>query len=137
MAWIKIEHTLPTKPEVFQLAKSLLMSRQEVVGHLVAFWVWVDQNSEDGTLEATEEMVDSLTTTNFAFELMKQGWISLENDILKVKDFEKHNSNSAKKGHLEHRELPRCESVTQKALPEKRRIEKRKKRKEKKHGSNN
>lgn len=132
MAWIKIEHTLPTKPEVFQLAKSLLMSRQEVVGHLVAFWVWVDQNSEDGTLEATEEMVDSLTTTNFAFELMKQGWISLENDILKVKDFEKHNSNSAKKRALGAQRIAKMRKRNAKGVTreEKNREEKEKKGKE-------
>jgi len=132
MAWIKIEHTLPTKPEVFQLAKSLLMSRQEVVGHLVAFWVWVDQNSEDGTLEATEEMVDSLTTTNFAFELMKQGWISLENDILKVKDFEKHNSNSAKKRALGAQRIAKMRKRNAKSVTreDKNREEKEKKGKE-------
>ena len=100
MAWIKIEHILPTKPEVFQLAKNLLLTRQEIVGHLITFWIWVDQNSEDGTMEASEDMIDSLTTTNFAIELINQGWITLEDNILKVKDFEKHNSNSAKKRAL-------------------------------------
>jgi len=141
MAWIKIEHTLPTKPEVFQLAKNLLTTRQEIIGHLVTFWIWVDQNSEDGTMEATEEMIDMLTMPNFAFELMKQGWISLENrqkgekveqDILTIKDFEKHNSNSAKKRALGAQRIANMRMRNAKSVTreDKKREDKKKERKE-------
>lgn len=132
MAWIKIDHTLPTKPEVFQLAKNLLITRSEVVGHLVTFWIWVDQNSEDGTLGASEEMIDALTTPNFAFELIKQGWISLDNEILKIKDFEKHNSNSAKKRALGAQRIANMRMRNAKSVTreDKKREEKKKERKE-------
>ena len=42
--WIKIEHALPGKPEVMQMAEILGVDEMQVVGHLVCFWCWVDQN---------------------------------------------------------------------------------------------
>ena len=42
--WIKVEHGLSNKPEVMQLAEMLGVSELEIVGHLVLFWTWVDQN---------------------------------------------------------------------------------------------
>ena len=42
--WIKIEHSLPNKPEVMQLASLLGVDELQIVGHLVCFWIWCDQN---------------------------------------------------------------------------------------------
>jgi DNA replication protein DnaT len=102
MAWIKIDHTLPNKPEVFFIAQELFISKTEVVGHLVSLWIWVDQNSEDGKVQASKEMIDELTTKNFASALVEQGWLKFEQDgkLAQVSNFEKHNSNSAKKRAL-------------------------------------
>jgi hypothetical protein len=99
MAWIKIDHTLPSKPEVFFMSQALVITRTEVVGHLVSLWIWVDQNSEDGKVQATREMIDCITCNGFANALIEQGWLDFTNDgtLAEIANFEKHNGNSAKK----------------------------------------
>jgi len=99
MAWIKIDHTLPTKPEVFFISKALVITRTEVVGHLVSLWTWVDQNSENGKFNATREMIDCITCQGFANALIDQGWLHFTKDgtQAEIVNFDKHNGNSAKK----------------------------------------
>jgi hypothetical protein len=97
--WIKIDHSLPQKPEVYIIAQRLGISRAEVVGHLVSFWLWTDQMSADGTMLGNRQIVDSLTTENFANTLIDVGWIDfLDNgEKLEVVNFERHNGTSAKR----------------------------------------
>jgi len=73
-----------------------------------------------------------LTMPNFAFELSKQGWISLEENVLKVKDFEKHNSNSAKKRALGAQRIANMRMRNAKSVTreDKKREDKKKERKE-------
>ena len=42
--WIKVEKDTPAKPEVMRLAALLDIDEFTVVGHLIAFWSWVDSN---------------------------------------------------------------------------------------------
>jgi len=97
--WIKIDTSLSTKPEVFLISQQLSISRTEVVGHLVSFWSWADQMSEDGTMKANREMVDSLTCPDFANALINVGWAHfLENgETMEIVNFERHNGTSAKR----------------------------------------
>ena len=45
--WIKVEHATATKPEVFQMAEEIGASPDEIVGLVVKFWVWVDQQMSE------------------------------------------------------------------------------------------
>ena len=42
--WIKVEKDTAAKPEVMRLAAMLDIDEFTVVGHLIAFWSWVDSN---------------------------------------------------------------------------------------------
>lgn len=97
--WIKIDHSLPQKPEVYLIAQRLNISRAEVVGHLVSFWLWADQMSEDGYMTGNRAMVDSITLENFANSLVDVGWLHFTDDGEKIEivNFERHNGQSAKK----------------------------------------
>jgi len=99
MAWIKVEHTLPSKPEVYMIASELCRTRAEVVGHLISLWTWVDQNSENGTIQANREMIDDLTTAQMANALVCQGWLHFTNDgkTAEFVNYDKHNGQTAKK----------------------------------------
>lgn len=95
--WIKIEYSLPAKPEVFLLAQELLISKQEVIGYLVELWLWLDQISEDGKIKGNREMVDNITMVQFANALIKVGWLHVYEDTLEFVNFDRHNGTSAKK----------------------------------------
>lgn len=94
--WIKIESTLGTKPEVFMLANLLAIKRAEVVGHLVCLWTWVDQNTENGVIQGTTEMLDELTIGGFSDALQKVGWLVVNDMEMHLPNFDKHNGQTAK-----------------------------------------
>jgi hypothetical protein len=78
--WIKIEHGLLGKPEVMLLADALDASPHEVVGHLVAFWLWVDLNlspdcpgTEQGTRE--EKRREEYSNIDTLPEWLKKDWV--------------------------------------------------------------
>ena len=96
MAWIKIDHSTGSKPEVFMLAQKLEINRAETLGHLVAVWIWFDQVSEDGTIKGNKEMIDSLTMPGFANALEELNWLTWTNGVLAVPNFTNHNGQTAK-----------------------------------------
>ena len=102
--WIKIEHALPGKPEVMRLAHLLGISDYEVVGHLVCFWSWVDQNLSGfcpvvfGTLSGIDRVAGR---QGFAQAMIDVGWLRLENGAVEVPNYEEHLSQSAKARALE------------------------------------
>lgn len=46
--WIKFETTTPDKPEVDRIATVLDVDPDAVVGKLIRFWIWADQQALDG-----------------------------------------------------------------------------------------
>jgi len=129
--WIKIEHTTPDKPEVFQIADMLGIDPDAVVGKLVRVWIWADQQTRDGNAPSvTSALLDRIScVTGFADALQSVGWLDITTGGIHFCNFDRHNGNSCKTRALSakrvetHREVKRkCngDSVT-KALPEKRR----------------
>lgn len=98
--WIKVEHTISTKPEVFRIAGKLGITRVETIGHLISLWIWLDQNSESGELNATSNMVDAITLDGFAEALEEVGWLTTNKGKLIVPNYDRHNGSSAKKRAL-------------------------------------
>jgi hypothetical protein len=102
--WIKIEHALPNKPEVMAMAESLDISEWEVVGHLVCFWTWVDQNmsAECPVVSGTIRGLDRVAgRTGFAEAMIGVGWLQLEDGKAKIPNYDDHLSQSAKSRSLE------------------------------------
>lgn len=97
MAWIKVEHNLATKVEVFQLCRLLEIKNVEAVGHLVNFWIWADQNSEDGQMIGDISMIDAITMEGFGKALVKVNWLTEEADQIIIPNFLLHNGSSAKR----------------------------------------
>lgn len=106
MSWIKVEYTLLSKPEVMTIADSLEISEHQVVGHLVAFWCWVDANvSLDcpaviGTKRGLDRvcgrdgMVDALISVN---------WLEFDGERFSVPNIDRHLSKGAKQRAVEAR----------------------------------
>lgn len=136
--WIKIEHALPDKPEVFQLAELLGIDPDAVVGKLVRLWVWCDQQTVNGNaLGVTDSFLDRIThQPGFSVALRKVGWLQARSGSLAIPHFDRHNGQTAKARAVTnrrvaaHRNKCNADSVTyvtpdalQKPLPEKRREE--------------
>ena len=136
--WIKIEHALPDKPEVMEIANSLRIDADAVVGKLIRVWTWFDIHTENGNANVTmTALLDRYTgVTGFVTEMQKVGWIIENSGVLTINKFERHNGQTAKNRANTNRrvaKLRKCNdsSVTnvttqalQKPLPEKRREEK-------------
>lgn len=102
--WIKIEHALPNKPEVMAIADALDISEMEVVGHLVCFWTWVDQNLSDkcpvvsGTFRGLNRVAGR---TGFAEAMVAVGWLEIVDGMVKIPNYDDHLSQSAKSRSVE------------------------------------
>lgn len=99
MAWIKVEHSLPGKPKVMELAELLGVEADTVVGHLIRFWIWVDQNVSrncpgfGGTIAGLDREAGR---TGFCDAMIKVGWLTLQDGRFEIPDFDDHLSQSAK-----------------------------------------
>ena len=91
--WIKIEHALPDKPEVVQMADMLDLDPDTVVGKLVRLWTWCDRQTVDGNaLGVTEKFLDRIThQPGFSVALRKVGWLQARSGSLAIPRFDRHN----------------------------------------------
>lgn len=99
MAWIKVEHSLPGKPKVMELAELLGVEADTVVGHLIRFWIWVDQNVSRNCpgFGGTKAGLDrEAGRTGFCDAMIKVGWLTLRDGRFEIPDFDDHLSQSAK-----------------------------------------
>lgn len=103
LPWIKIRTDLPDDPNVYLLAEILSMECPTVVGHLVAFWSWMDKHTPDGqSIKLTESVIDTkIGVPGFAAALRQVGWLGGQNMALTLPHFERHNGASAKARALE------------------------------------
>lgn len=99
LPWIKIECGLINKPEVMQLAGLLDIDEHTVVGHLVAFWSWVDANMSRDCPDTTgtKRGLDRVAGRDgFTDAMVQVGWLEFNNNRVTVPHFEYHLSQSAK-----------------------------------------
>lgn len=97
--WIQMRTNLGRDPRVKCIARALGINRAEAVGHLHAFWSWVDQHSTDGRMRgSTLDDVDEETIPGFGAALCQPevGWLQEVVGGLLVVDFEVYNGTTAK-----------------------------------------
>jgi hypothetical protein len=135
--WIKIEHSLPDKPEVMEMASILGIDADAVVGKLIRVWTWFDNHTDDGDAPVTVRALLNRCTgvSDFVSAMEQVGWITDLNGRLNVSRFDRHNGQTAKTRANTNRRVAKSRngngaSVTnvtgkalQKPLPEKRREE--------------
>jgi hypothetical protein len=108
--WIKIEHCLPGKPEVMELARIMQIDEMTVVGHLVCFWSWADQNlsPECPATSGTKRGLDRVAGRDgFVDAMVQVNWLTFDGQTVQVPNYEHHLSQSAKKRGLESRKKQR------------------------------
>lgn len=127
--WIKMSHDISTKPEVVALASQLGMDRFAVVGRLHEIWCWFDRHTSDGNARGvTQAFLDSLVDAEgFASALASVGWLEARDGAIRMPNFGRHLSKSAKQRALGQERSQRFRNAAgvTKPSPEKRREEKR------------
>jgi hypothetical protein len=119
--WIKIEKSLPRKPEVMELATLLNIDELTVVGHLVLFWSWVDENlsPECPAARGTKTGLDRVVGRDgFVTAMTQVGWLQFEDGMVRIPNYEHHLSQSAKKRALEARKKTRQRKLSRECPPE-------------------
>jgi len=104
--WIKIETSLPRKPEVMRLAELLDIDEFAVVGHLVCFWSWVDENvsPECPSVSGTKRGLDRVAGRDgFTTAMIEVGWLVMEDGKVTIPHLEYHLSSGAKTRAFEQR----------------------------------
>ncbi len=102
--WIKIEHGLPSKPEVMELADLLGVSDNEAVGLLVRFWLWVDENlsPECPVVPGTTSRLDRVVGVDgFATAMQSVGWLVVNDGSVAIPNYQHHLAQSAKRRGVE------------------------------------
>lgn len=134
MQWIKVETHIHGKPEVLKLMSSLGINQNETVGLLLRFWMWADAHISDGNAPGvTGVTLDHLFCyAGFAEAMQKVGWLEIDEEGIRIPNWEYHNGKSAKTRAQTQKRVQAVRSKSQKcngdsvtdALPEKRREEK-------------
>jgi hypothetical protein len=96
--WIKVELTLPEKPEVIAVAAHLGITEDEVVGKLIRFWRWCDQQlSSCHAPGVTLLFIDRyIGAQGFARAMVNVGWLVEKKDGLEIAKFDRHLSQGSK-----------------------------------------
>ncbi len=129
--WIKWTKGLEQKREVRAIANALGFHRLYIAGACMAVWSWADSETEDGRIRGiTLNDIDDVSgVKGFGAEMEKNGWIRMTTRGVLFINFGRHNMQTAKTRALTNERVQRkrnADSVT-KALPEKRREKKSKK----------
>ncbi len=143
--WIPIRCNLFDDPAVIAIASAVGIDECAVVGRLVKVWAWANEQTADGNAHGvTETWIDRYVgVSGFAQGMLKVGWLVATESGIGFPKFDRWNSQSAKKRVVANQRVakhrsnarsvtPNPQSATggnaarvSKALPEKRREEKR------------
>jgi len=132
--WIKMRNDLHTDPRVVRISCACKAHRCAVVGALHLVWSLFDSHTSDGMLIGyTSELIEEMTDIPGLCEAMqKVGWLVIEDNCLKMPDFERHSGVSAKRRaqnasrvRISRECASRAQNVRAESAPEKRREEKR------------
>lgn len=130
MTWIKFESTTHDKQEVWQIASTLGIDPDAVVGKLLRVWVWFDMQTKDGNAASvTKSLLDRCVgVTGFCDSMISVGWMNESDGVISLPNFDRHNGQTAKNRALgairAQKSRSRNASTVTPSLPEKRREDK-------------
>jgi hypothetical protein len=96
--WIKFETSTSDKPEVWQIAESLGIDPDAVVGKLLRIWAWFDDQTESGNAPVTvAALLDRrVGVSGFVSAMVSAGWMTQKSGVLTLPNFDRHNGETAK-----------------------------------------
>lgn len=102
MAWIKLDHTTPDKPEMFAISEQLSCTHGEAFLACMRVWIWADQQSLNGhAISVTSKTLNQISGhANFVEAMRNAGWLEGQDGAISFPNFERHNGETAKKRGL-------------------------------------
>lgn len=100
--WIKVETVTADKAEVHAVADALGISPDAAFGIIVRFWIWADQQTEDGYIpHAKPAYIDRIMQREgFAAAMVQADWLEQDSGGMLIPNFERHNGKSSKRRAL-------------------------------------
>lgn len=111
--WLKMEAATPDKPEVLAITAAMGWEDPDLaVGKLFRIWRWFDQQTTDGNaVGVTLALLDRICgVTGFAQAMANVGWLIVNDDGLTLKNFDRHNGESAKQRALAAKRVAKFKS---------------------------
>jgi hypothetical protein len=123
--WIKFETTTPDKQEVHDIAATLNLDPDAVVGKLMRVWRWFDGHTKNGDASVTVSALlnREVGVEGFIDAMVNVGWILRSGKSITLSKFERHNGKTAKeralsaKRNVKYRDAKSDASVTVSASP--------------------
>ena len=96
--WIKFETATSDKPEIWEIATSLEIDPDAVVGKLLRVWAWFDEHTEKGNAPSvTKALLDRrVGVTGFVTAMIGAGWMHEADGMIGLPNFDRHNGKTAK-----------------------------------------
>lgn len=118
--WIKMQVSLPEKPEVWQIAGALSIDADSVVGKLLRVWAWFDTHTEDGNARGVSfPLVDRVAgVAGFAEAMFLAGWLEQNGTVLTLPKFTRHNGKTGKNRALTNERVANHRKNKDLAAPE-------------------
>jgi len=97
--WLMFDKTLPQKPEVSRIARSLAISKSETVLGCLLVWMWADDHTTDGTIDgaAIEDVDYAARIPGFSKAMIDVGWLKADGQGLIFSNWGRWNTKSAKR----------------------------------------
>lgn len=97
--WIKVRNNLLTHPKIVRISSALCLPPVHILGACVHLWSVADAHADGEMLPGMDEnSLDSMVQIpGFAREMIKVGWISINNDSMQLVNYQTHNGTSAKR----------------------------------------
>jgi len=126
--WIKMRTDLADDPAVIAVASNLSLEEDVVVGKLHRLWSWANRHTADGNAPGvTYDWLDRyIGVTGLCEALEAVGWMDSDGASVTIPNFERHNSQSAKRRALTAKRVAKCRNARGVTREEKRREEKKK-----------
>ena len=121
--WIKMRLDLAEDPAVIEMAETLGVREETIVGYCHAFWSWVSRQCHDGTVTGVtlESLGRRINVPGFPELLRDVGWLNYDNSncrpVMTIPNFDRHLSKGAKERGLAaiRKKKSRLDSVPEKS----------------------
>lgn len=110
MSWLKVEQSLITHRKTAALARTLKISRDQAIGHLITLWSWcLDNADREGNLTGViaPELADAAHWQGkpevLLAALKDTGWVEVDNNNIRIHDWQDYTGQLSDK-RAENRE---------------------------------
>lgn len=90
MAWMKLDHWLPSKPEVIEIKLLTKSTLAETIGRLVLVWIWFSEQTVTGQSRDCPGLVDDIAGHQGFYEALRRvGWLVSDGPNMRMPNFER------------------------------------------------